>query len=97
MLFFFLPEKACKYERYNNYGVSVDQGVDRLKGPGVIGAPEYGATQLGGRLPYRLADMCERYRSVDESRIYQKWLQGGKVHLGIQDSFILHISTSTWI
>ena len=56
-----------------------------FKGPGVFEG--YGATQFGGRLPFRLAEMCETYRGAEEANIYQKWLDGGKVYQGIQDSF----------
>ena len=40
---------------------------------------------MGGRLPFRLVDMCETYRDAEESKIYQKWLEGGRVHDGIQE------------
>ena len=56
------PEKVCTYEGVgSNYGISEEErGVKRLKGPGVYEAP--GAAQMGGRLPFRMAEMCETYR-----------------------------------
>ena len=54
-------EKVCTYDGVgSNYGISEEGGVKRLKGPGVYEAP--GAAQMGGRLPFRLAEMCETYR-----------------------------------
>ena len=54
----------------------MDKGKNRLKGPGVFEAP--GAAHMGGRLPFRLAEMCETYRDAEEMRLYSEWLNGGR-------------------
>ena len=56
----FFSDKVCTFKGLGNYGITADTGVNRLKGPGVYEAP--GAAHMGGRLPFRLAEMCESYR-----------------------------------
>ncbi len=77
-----ISDKVCHPSTYQNYGVSADQGVNRLKGPGVYEAP--GAAHMGGRIPFRLTEMCETFREADDSKIYNVWLRSGRVHHGLQ-------------
>ena len=60
IFFTFFSDKVCTFKGLGNYGITADTGVNRLKGPGVYEAP--GAAHMGGRLPFRLAEMCESYR-----------------------------------
>ncbi len=47
------------------------------QGPGVYDEP--GVAQMGGRTPFRLADLCENLMDLDEMRIYQWWINGGRI------------------
>ena len=58
-----------------NYGISQDEetGQNRLKGPGVF--DKAGVAQMGGRTPFRLAEMCgEIVGELEELPIYEAWL-----------------------
>ena len=49
------------------YGISPadgGSGGNRIKGPGVYNEP--GVAQMGGRTPFRLAEVCGNLRDVDE-------------------------------
>lgn len=61
----------------------VEAKTHRLKGPGVLDEP--GVAQMGGRTPYRLTEMCLQYmNNVEEVKIYQQWINGGKNALSLQ-------------
>lgn len=78
-------ETVCTFETFaTQYGLSEDEnGVKRLKGPGVYEAP--GAAHMGGRLPFRLLDMCDTYRQLEETEMYDQWIKGG---LGSLQNFL---------
>ncbi len=73
--FFFLSDNTCTSDEFNQYGISPwsekgAAGGNRIKGPGVFDEP--GVAQMGGRTPYRLAEVCGNLRDVEEVRTKRK-------------------------
>ena len=73
--FFLLSDNTCTSDVFNQYGISPGSekgatGGTRIKGPGVFDEP--GVAQMGGRTPYRLAEVCGNLRDVEEVRTKRK-------------------------
>jgi hypothetical protein len=48
----------------------MEERVHRLKGPGVWDEP--GAAHMGGKTPFRLADLCSNYfENMEEAELYK--------------------------
>jgi hypothetical protein len=80
---------VCHSETFKNYGMALDSssGRNRLKGPGIYDEP--GVAHMGGRTPFRLADICRQIVSGDdvltESDLYEHWLVSNRKPAALVD------------
>ena len=54
-----VPEKVCLYKTFEQYGISAEDGRNRIKGPGVYARA--GISQMGGRTPFRCNIFSENW------------------------------------
>ncbi|PRD28271.1 UNVERIFIED_CONTAM: Mzb1 [Trichonephila clavipes] len=71
-----IVERICD-KGFENYGLKLVDGVNRLSGPGLKTERVMGMTQMGGRWPVRLQEMCHYYiGEVGEVELYNAFLKG---------------------
>lgn len=59
---------------FEEYGVKQVDGVNRLSGPGLEAQNVMGMTQMGGKWPVRLQQMCHSYvGETEEMKIYKSF------------------------
>ncbi|KAG8183137.1 hypothetical protein JTE90_024438 [Oedothorax gibbosus] len=69
-------EHVC-YKGFDEYGVKQVEKINRLTGPGLETAHVMGMTQMGGRWPHRLQEMCHYYvGEAGEMDIYNTFHEG---------------------
>nr|XP_042908390.1 marginal zone B- and B1-cell-specific protein isoform X2 [Parasteatoda tepidariorum] len=69
-------ENVCN-KNFEEYGVKQVDGLNRLSGPGLETQGVMGMTQMGGRWPHRLQEMCHYYiGEAGEFDIYEMFLEG---------------------
>lgn len=76
-------EKVCTYQNFEKYGISSYNGENRLKGPGIF--DEAGVAQMGGKTPFRLAQLCSGFMDLDEMVIYEYWARNGRTSLALKE------------
>ncbi|GFU26981.1 marginal zone B- and B1-cell-specific protein [Nephila pilipes] len=71
-----IVENICT-KGFENYGLKLVEGVNRLSGPGLETERVMGMTQMGGRWPTRLQEMCHYYMGeAGELEMYNAFLEG---------------------
>ncbi|TRY73642.1 hypothetical protein TCAL_11750 [Tigriopus californicus] len=76
-------EQVCTYQNFEKYGISSYQGENRLKGPGIFDEP--GLAQMGGKTPFRLAQLCGAFMDLDEMVIYEYWARNGRTSHALKE------------
>lgn len=76
-------EKTCTYQNFEAYGIAPVDGANKLKGPGVYDGA--GIVQMGGKMPFRLSELCAKFMDLDEMRIYEHWVTNGRTDGALKD------------